>query len=170
MSKTKSCGRSGGTPATAALTTAGIAFALHPYEHHGTDNFGAEAADALGVDPHQMFKTLVARTADGLVVAVVPVAARLDLRALARAMGAKKAQLANPQDAARSSGYVVGGISPIGQRTPLPTVVDGTVGNYDTVFVSAGKRGLQIELASTDLIAATEALVADIADARAIGR
>lgn len=164
VSKPKSTGNSGGTPATVALTAAGIAFTLYPYDHHAdAANFGDEAAQALGVDPLRMFKTLLARTSGGLVTTVVPVAARLDLRALARAVAAKKAQLADPDDAARSSGYVVGGISPIGQRTPLPAVVDTTVEAHTTVFVSAGKRGLQIELAPRDLIAATGASVADIA-------
>lgn len=157
-------GPSGGTPATKALAAAGIGFSLHSYQHHpDAQNFGLEASEALGVCPQRMFKTLLARAAGGLVTAVVPVAARLDLRALARAAGAKKAQLADPHDAARSSGYVVGGISPIGQRTPLPTVLDTAAENFATIFVSAGKRGLQIELAPRDLAALTGARIAAIA-------
>ncbi len=164
MSRSKT-GSDGGTPATTALTAAGIDFSLHSYEHHpDAVSFGAEASQALGVDPRQMFKTLLASAQQRLVSAVVPVAAHLDLRALARAVGVKKARLAEPDAATRSSGYVVGGISPIGQRTPLPTVIDATAVNFETIFVSAGKRGLQIELASQDLISVTDAQVAEIAN------
>lgn len=165
MRRSRTDARQASTPATAALLAAGIDFSLHRYTHNDdADNFGAEAAQALGVAAEQIFKTLVARAGRGLVVGIVPVAARLDLRALARTMGAKKAQLAEPREAARSSGYVVGGISPIGQRTPLPTVVDTAVQNVATIFVSGGKRGLQIELAPRDLVAVTDAQVAGIAE------
>jgi len=144
---------SGGTPATVALSRAGVTFVLHSYDHHcKTTAYGDEAAQALGVDPRRIFKTLVADVAGELVVAVVPVARQLDLKALAAAVGAKKAAMADPVAAARSSGYVVGGISPIGQRTALPTVVDTSALEFDTVMVSAGKRGLQVELAPTDLV------------------
>lgn len=147
---------SGGTPATVVLTKAGITHVLHSYDSHGdAASFGTEAAESLGVDPHRIFKTLVVDASGDLVVAVVPVAGQLDLKALATAVGAKKAMLADPGAAARSSGYVVGGISPIGQRTPLRTVIDVSVLDFDTVFVSAGKRGLQVELAPADLIKAT---------------
>ena len=119
--------KSGGTPATVALTRAGIVFTLHPYTHHeDATSFGDEAAAALGVAPTEIFKTLVADLGGELVVAVVPVSGKLDLKALAAALGAKRATMADPAAAARSSGYVVGGISPIGQRTRLRTVVDAS--------------------------------------------
>jgi Cys-tRNA(Pro)/Cys-tRNA(Cys) deacylase len=174
------------------LVRAGVAFTVHPYAHDpGTTAYGEEAVAALGSDPRRVFKTLVVElqggTAGGeppnrqqtgsarpaatrargggieLVVAVVPVAQQLDLKALAVATGAKKAGLADPAVAARSSGYVVGGISPLGQRTPLRTVVDSSAQQFDTVLVSAGKRGLQLELSPADLVAVTSALVAPVA-------
>lgn len=159
---------SGGTPATVALTRAAVTFTLHPYAHHADATaYGDEAAEALGVDPSRIFKTLVAEvpTAHGteLVVAVVPVAGHLDLKALAAAVGAKKAAMADPTLATRSSGYVLGGISPLGQRTTLRTVIDSSALAQLTVFVSAGKRGLQVELTPVDLVSATSALVAPIA-------
>ena len=158
----------GGTPATAALTRAGVAFTLHPYEHHADQTaFGDEAARALGIDGRRIFKTLVAEVTGTrgteLVVAVVPVAHHLDLKALAAAVGGKKAAMADPAVAERSSGYVRGGISPLGQRTSLNTVVDESARSFDTVHVSAGKRGLQVELSPEDLITATSAVVAPIA-------
>lgn len=154
----------GGTPATTALTQAGIDFTLHPYEHHDDNtHFGDEAVAALGNDPARVFKTLVADLGRQLVVAVVPVAQQLDLKALAAAFGAKKATMADPQVAARSSGYVVGGISPIGQRTKLPTVLDSSADDFDTIFISAGRRGLQVELAPADLRTITDARSARIA-------
>lgn len=159
----------GGTPATRALTEAAVAFTLHPYEHaeHAT-HFGAEAATALGVDPSRIFKTLVAEVsaavgATELVVAVVPVAQQLDLKALAAAVGAKKATMAMPAAAERSSGYVRGGISPLGQRTRLRTVVDASATSFETVFVSAGRRGLQVELAPSDLVTVAGAVLVPIA-------
>ncbi len=146
----------GGTPATVALTKAGIDFTLHPYEHHAdTTGFGDEAAEALGVPKTRIFKTLVADVGGELVVAVFPVAQRLDLKALASAVGSKKAAMADPAAAARSSGYVVGGISAIGQRTPLRTVIDQSATDFETIMVSAGKRGLQVELAPADLARVT---------------
>ncbi len=146
----------GGTPATVALTSAGVAFALHGYAHtDGTMNFGEEAAAALGVDRERIFKTLVVDAGGELVVAVVPVARQLDLKALAGAAGAKKAALADSAVAARSTGYVVGGISPLGQRTRLRTFVDRSAEDFETIFVSAGKRGLQVELAARDLLGLT---------------
>jgi Cys-tRNA(Pro)/Cys-tRNA(Cys) deacylase len=157
----------GGTPATAVLTRAGVPFTLRPYEHHpDAGSYGAEAADALGVDPRRIFKTLVVELAGRpkaeLVVGVVPVATQLDLRALAAVLGAKRAALAEPGAAARSTGYVVGGISPVGQRNPLRTVLDASALSFGTVLVSAGKRGLQVELAPQDLVAVTAAVVATI--------
>jgi Cys-tRNA(Pro)/Cys-tRNA(Cys) deacylase len=155
---------SGGTPATAALTAAGVPFTLRSYEHHpDAVHFGEEAAAALGVEPTRIFKTLVAELSGRLVVGVVPVARQLDLKALAAVLGAKKASMADPTLATRSSGYVLGGISPIGQRTRLATVLDSSAEAYPTILVSAGRRGLQVELAVTDLVRVTGATVAAIA-------
>ena len=148
----------GGTPATVALTRAGVAFTLHPYAHDdATTAFGDEAAAALGVDPGRIFKTLLADVGGELVVAVVPVARQLDLKALAAVLGAKRATMADPAAATRSTGYVLGGISPLGQRTRLRTVVDDSAAAFPTVYVSAGKRGLQVELDPADLVAVTGA-------------
>lgn len=142
----------GGTPATVALDRAGVAYTLHPYAHDPQNShFGAEAAAALGVDPDRIFKTLVADAAGELVVAVVPVRRQLDLKALAAATGVKRAALADPAVAARTTGYVVGGISPLGQRTRLRTFLDSSAERFPTMFVSAGRRGLQVELAPADL-------------------
>ncbi|SEQ34946.1 Cys-tRNA(Pro) deacylase [Microlunatus flavus] len=155
--------QAGGTPATDALNRAGVAHTLHPYEHHdGERHFGDEATAALGLDPERVFKTLVADVGGSLAVAVVPVARQLDLKALATALGAKKAVMADPAAAQRSSGYVLGGISPLGQRTALPTVVDASAQSFPTVYVSAGRRGLQVELAPADLVAVTRAVVAPV--------
>lgn len=155
------------TPATTALDQAGIDYQLHPYDHDPANrHFGDEAAAALGVDPLRIFETLVVDTGTGrppLAVAVLPVAAQLDLKAMATALGVKKVDLVDPAVATRSSGYLVGGISPIGQKTPLPTVIDETAELFDTVYVSAGRRGLQVELAPADLARVTTAEVADIA-------
>lgn len=154
----------GGTPATALLTRAKINFTLHPYEHDpATTGYGDEAAAALGVDPLRIFKTLVADVAGTSVMAVVPVARQLDLKALAAARGAKKAAMADPEAAARLTGSVVGGISPLGSRRPLPVVIDTSAESYPTIFVSAGKRGLQLELAPADLRTATKGAFAAIA-------
>lgn len=152
----------GGTPATVALTEAGVEFRLRPYEHGESTHYGEEAAAALGVEPTMIFKTLVADVSGELVTAVVPVACQLDLKALAGAVGGKKAQLTDPALAARSSGYVVGGISPIGQRTTLRTVIDESALTLETMLVSAGKRGLQVELAPADLVRVTQAVTAPI--------
>ncbi len=155
----------GGTPATEALAAAGVAFTVVPY-HHDPDatDFGAEAAAATGTDPRRVFKTLVVDLGGRrLAVGVVPVAGRLDLKAMAAALGAKKADLADPRVAERSAGSVVGGISPIAQRTPLPTVIDASALDFPTIRVSAGRRGLQVELAPADLAAITGASFASIA-------
>jgi Cys-tRNA(Pro)/Cys-tRNA(Cys) deacylase len=152
------------TPATVALTAAGIPFTPHAYEHDASvTSFGLEAADALGLDPDRVFKTLMADVDGCLVVAIVPVSGKLDLKALATAAGGKKAVMADAQLAERRTGYVVGGISPIGQKTPHPTVLDESAELYDTVFVSGGRRGFDIELAPADLILATDATVAPVA-------
>jgi Cys-tRNA(Pro)/Cys-tRNA(Cys) deacylase len=154
----------GATPATTTLIDAGITFTLHPYEHQDDNtNFGEEAVRAIGADPNQVFKTLLADVGGQLVVAVLPVARQLDLKALATELGAKKASMADPQVAARSSGYVVGGISPIGQRTRLPTVLDASADDFETIYASAGRRGLQVERAPADLRAITDARSVPIA-------
>ena len=136
-----------GTPATVALVAAGIAFTEHPYAHDpAAASFGLEAAEALGIEPDRVFKTLLADVDGRLVVGVVPVTGKLDLKALAAAVGGKKAAMADPAVAERRTGYVVGGISPVGQKTAHPTVLDETVDLWDTVFVSGGRRGFDIEL------------------------
>lgn len=157
-------GRSGGaTPATRALTAAGIAFTERAYDHDpATESFGLEAAAVLGVDPARVLKTLLAEVEGSLVVGIVPVAGKLDLKALAAAVGGKRAVMADPALAERRTGYVVGGISPLGQRTTHPTVIDSSVVTHPTVLVSGGRRGLDLELAPADLVAATSAVVADI--------
>ena len=151
------------TPAVLALRAAGIRFTLHEYAHDPRSaSFGLEAATELGLDPDRVYKTLLATADDRLVVAVVPVSGRLDLKALARATGGSRAAMADVKDAERATGYVAGGISPFGQRRAHPTVVDETVELWETVFVSAGRRGLDVELAPADLVAATGAVVADV--------
>ena len=163
----KSKGAAGGTPATVALTRACVPHELHPYEHGssqpgGHAAYGLEAVAALGLDAGQVFKTLVARVDGRLVVAVVPVSGALDLKALAAAVGAKKAEMADPADAERATGYVVGGISPLGHRSRLDVVVDESATGLDRVWVSAGRRGLQVSLAPADLVAVSAARVAPI--------
>jgi len=152
-----------GTPATVALAAAGIRFTAHSYDHDpATTNFGLEAASALELDPEQVFKTLLADVDGALVVGIVPVTGKLDLKALAAAVGGKKAEMADPKLAERRTGYVVGGISPIGQKNAHPTVLDETAELYDTIFVSGGRRGLDIEIAPADLVRATGAVIAPI--------
>jgi Cys-tRNA(Pro)/Cys-tRNA(Cys) deacylase len=153
-----------GTPATTQLTRLRVAHTLHPYDHDPrADAYGEEAATALGVDPARLFKTLVASVDGKLACAVVPVAGRLDLKGFAAALGAKRAEMAEPAAAARATGYVVGGISPIAQKARLRVVVDSSAATFETVFVSAGKRGLQVELTPDDLVRVTSAIVAAIA-------
>ncbi len=152
------------TPAIAALTRAKVAHTLHTYHHDpGTTAFGDEVVQALGWPPDRVFKTLVAAVDGTLTVGLVAVAAQLDLKALAVAAGGKKASMAAVADAERSSGYVAGGISPLGQRRRLRTVIDSTANDFQTIMVSAGRRGLQVELAPADLITLTGATVAPIA-------
>ncbi len=153
----------GGTPATVALAKAGVAFTLHPYEHDPrAASYGMEAAEALGVDPERVFKTLMARLDGRLVVGIVPVSAQLDLKALARALGGSKATMAEVADAERATGYVAGGISPVGQKRVHPTALDESALTFETVFVSAGRRGLDLEVAPADLAAVTGAVTAAI--------
>jgi Cys-tRNA(Pro)/Cys-tRNA(Cys) deacylase len=151
------------TPATVALTKAKVTFTVHAYHHDpAAGSYGLEAAQLLGVEPGRVFKTLVADVDGGLTVAVVPVSGQLDLKALAAAVGGKRADMADPRAAERTTGYVVGGISPLGQRKALRTVVDATALDHSTVFVSAGRRGLDVELAPTDLVRLTAAVVAAV--------
>jgi Cys-tRNA(Pro)/Cys-tRNA(Cys) deacylase len=153
----------GGTRATEQLARLGIRHVLHRYSHDPRHpSYGQEASEALGVPADRVFKTLVADVDGRLTVAVVPVAGTLDLKALAAAVGGKKAVMADPGQAERASGYVTGGIAPVGLRRSLPVVVDETALRHDTVFCSAGQRGLEIELAPADLIAAAEARTAPI--------
>lgn len=157
----------GPTPAVRALAAAGVPHTVHAYDHDaravaGGLGYGAEAAAALGVDPARVLKTLVAAVDGALAVAVLPVAERLDLKALAAALGGKRAELAEPAAAARATGYVVGGISPLGQRRRLPTAVDASALEHGTVLVSAGRRGLDVELAPADLVRLTAAVPAPL--------
>ena len=153
-----------GTPATVALTRAGVAFEARSYEHDPTaSSYGLEAAEALGVPPERVFKTLLVQGEAGLAVGIVPVDRQLDLKAVAAALGAKKVAMADPAAAERSTGYVVGGISPIGQKRALPTVLDASALAHATVLVSGGRRGLDLELAPADLVAVTRATTAPIA-------
>ncbi|GHJ58205.1 Cys-tRNA(Pro)/Cys-tRNA(Cys) deacylase [Nocardioides sp. OK12] len=156
--------RSPATQATLALGRAGVAFTPHPYEHDPrAASYGLEAAQVLGIDPARVLKTLVAEVDGRLAVAVVPVAGQLDLKALARALGASRAAMADPAAAERATGYVVGGISPLGQKRPHPTVVDVSALEHPTVLVSGGRRGFDVELAPTDLVSVTGATTAPIA-------
>ncbi|MEF9910242.1 Cys-tRNA(Pro) deacylase [Streptomyces sp. NPDC017201] len=153
----------GGTPATVALTAAGTAFTVHSYDHDpASPSYGEEAAEALGVSADRVFKTLVAEVDGELVVAVVPVAGSLDLKALASAVGGKRAAMADAAAAERTTGYVRGGISPLGQRKRLRTVLDASAGSHPTICVSAGRRGLEVELSAADLATLTDATLAPI--------
>ena len=157
-----------GTPATKAAAAAKVVHTLHEYAHDpAAPSYGTEAAEVLGIEAGRVHKTLVAAVDRAgrteLVVAVVPVDAQLDLKALAAAVGAKKAEMARPADAERTTGYVVGGISPLGQRKRLTTVIDADATSHPTMFVSAGRRGLEIELAAADLARLTGATFAPIA-------
>lgn len=153
-----------GTPATVALTAAGVPFAVHSYTHDPqASSYGMEAAEVLGLPPQQVFKTLMADVDGTLTVAVVPVTGTLDLKALAVACGHKKAAMADPAAAQRRTGYVLGGISPIGQRQASPTVVDESALLFQTIFVSGGRRGFDVELSPGDLIRLSNATTARIA-------
>ncbi|MFW5474112.1 Cys-tRNA(Pro) deacylase [Knoellia sp. CPCC 206450] len=160
----KDRGGSVGTQATVALTKANIPYAVRAYEHDpAAESYGLEAAQALGVEPARVFKTLLVDTGGGLAVGIVPVDATLDLKAVATALGVKKVGMADPAAAERSSGYVVGGISPIGQKRALPTVLDDSASGHGSVLVSGGRRGLDLELSPEDLVRATGATLAPIA-------
>ncbi|MFC7725031.1 aminoacyl-tRNA deacylase [Nocardioides sp. GCM10028917] len=166
----------GGTPATVALSAAGIAFEVRAYEHDSLvtdrslrrasnarhEGYGLEAAEALDVDPARVFKTLLASLDGSLVVGIVPVTGQLDLKALARALGGSKAVMAEVAAAERATGYVAGGISPVGQKRAHRTVLDTTALDHDTILVSGGRRGFDIELAPVDLVAITGAVTATI--------
>jgi len=155
------------TPAINAAKKAGVHFTVHEYEHDpGTTAFGEEVVEKLGQDPGRVLKTLVAAVEGrGLAVGIVPVDTSLDLKALAAALGGKRATMADVAEAERATGYVAGGISPLGQRKRLPAVVDETALAWETVYVSAGRRGLQLELAPGDLVRLAGARVAAIARA-----
>ncbi len=154
-----------GTPAIVAAERAAIAFTVHEYVHDPkAASYGLEAAEKLGVDPARVFKTLVADVDGVLTVAIVPVETQLDLKALG-----KRVTMADPKLAERTTGYVAGGISPLGQRKQLPTVIDESALGFETVYVSAGRRGLEIELAPADLLALTAGRVLAIATCREIG-
>ncbi|MGE3285145.1 MAG: Cys-tRNA(Pro) deacylase [Pseudonocardia sp.] len=152
-----------GTPATALLAKQKIAHRIHSYVHGAGQAYGPEAAELLGLEPARVFKTLVAEVDGTLTVGVVPVSATLDLKALAAAVGGKRARMAEVAAAERATGYVAGGISPLGQKKRLPVVVDASATGFDTVFCSAGRRGLEVELAPAELVRLTAATVAPIA-------
>lgn len=159
------------TPATTELTRAGIPFVVRQYEHDAAAiasgvGYGEEAAAALGVDPATVYKTLVVDVGGRLGVVVIPVLDRVDLKAAAAALGGKRAALADPQITQRTTGYVVGGISPLGQRKRLPTVVDSSALAHPRILVSGGRRGFDIDLAPVDLIAVTGAVTATVTSRR----
>ncbi len=155
---------SAGTPATLALTRAGVPFTTHAYDHDpAATSYGLEAAELLGLDPDQVFKTLFVEVDGRLVVGIVPVSRQLDLKAVAAAVGGKKATMADPAAAERATGYVVGGISPLGQKRAHPTVLDESALAYETVYVSGGRRGLDLGLSPKDLVRLTSATTAAIA-------
>ena len=152
------------TPACVALDRAGVRYTPHPYEHDpSASSYGLEAAEVLGVEPDLVFKTLMARLDSGeLVVAIVPVSEMLNLKALAAAFGTKRAEMADVGAAERSSGYVAGGISPFGQRTARRTAIDESAIICETIFVSGGKRGLDLEISPTEAISLLSAVVAPL--------
>jgi len=153
-----------GTPATALVARQRVTHRVHEYAHDPrAESYGTEAAEALGVPAARVYKTLVAEVDGALTVAVVPVTGSLDLKALAAAAGGKKATMADPAAAERATGYVRGGISPLGQRKRLRTVVDASALDHETVYCSAGRRGLELELAPTDLVRLLDATTARIA-------
>ena len=154
------------TPAINCAKKAGITFNVHEYQHDpAAESYGEEAAEALGLDPSLVFKTLLVSLTghkSTLAVAVLPVTHMLSLKAIAKALGAKKAEMADPKLAERTTGYIVGGISPIGQKKALPTVIDSSAEALTTLNVSAGRRGLEIELSPADLAKLTRAIFAPV--------
>lgn len=159
-----------GTPALVALQRAGVAHTVHTYDHDPSrQNYGREAAEVLALPPASVFKTLLADVDGSPVVAIVPVTGMLDLKALAIARGAKRARMLDPAVAERLTGYVVGGISPLGQRTPSPTVLDASAMGQPVVYVSGGRRGLDIAVAPEDLVRLTSAEVAPISTSEGAG-
>ena len=153
------------TPAINAAKRAGMHFRVLEYEHSPTAvSFGLEAAEKLGLSPDQVFKTLVVTDGKKLYVGVLPVSKQLNLKLMARALGLKRVTMADKQQVAVSTGYVVGGVSPIGQKKSLPTIIDSSAQTLNSINVSAGRRGLEIELSARDLQRLTSATFADIAD------
>jgi Cys-tRNA(Pro)/Cys-tRNA(Cys) deacylase len=153
-----------GTPATVALNRAGVPFTEHTYRHDpAAVSYGLEAANLLGLDPASVFKTLCVEVDATLTVAIVPVDRQLDLKSVASAVGGKRARMAEPATAQRATGYVVGGISPLGQKRDHPTVLDRSAHTFDTIYVSGGRRGFDIGVAPADLVRLTRALTAAIA-------
>lgn len=153
-----------GTPATKLLTSAGVNYVEHEDTHDpNSTSFGLEAAEKLGVDPSRVFKTLIANVDETYVVAIVPVNQQVSLKSLSRVLGAKRATMADPAQAARMSGYVVGGISPLGQKRLLTTVIDQSAKEFETILVSGGRRGFDIELSPTALADLLSAVFAEIA-------
>jgi Cys-tRNA(Pro)/Cys-tRNA(Cys) deacylase len=153
-----------GTPATKLLKSAGIEFNEHEYSHDpNSTSFGLEAAEKLGVDPNRVFKTLIANLDETFAVAIVPVNQQVSLKSLSRVLGAKRATMADPAQAARLTGYVVGGISPLGQKRLLTTVIDESAKQFETILVSGGRRGFDIELSPIDLGDLLSATFAEIA-------
>jgi Cys-tRNA(Pro)/Cys-tRNA(Cys) deacylase len=152
-----------GTPATNLLTSKGVVFKAHEYSHDpNSTSFGLEAAEKLGVDPNRVFKTLIANVDESFAVAIVPVNQQVSLKSLARTLGAKRAVMADPAAAARLTGYVVGGISPLGQKRLLSTVIDQSANEFETILVSGGRRGFDIELSPQDLAQLLSAVFAEI--------
>lgn len=154
------------TPAVELLRARGVTHALHEYAHDpAAGSYGLEAADKLGVDPARVFKTLVVQVdARRLAVAIVPVSGQLNLKRMAKACAARKAALAAPDEVRRATGYVLGGVSPLGQKRRLPTVIDATAAEQPTIYVSGGRRGLDIELSPGDLRGLLDATLADIGE------
>ena len=155
------------TPAINVAKKAKVKFNVHEYQHDpNVASYGDEAAQAIGVDPARVFKTLLVSVngnANKLAVGVVPVAGQLDLKAMAMALNAKKVVMANPEDAERATGYIVGGISPLGQKKRLPLVLDESAKQFESIFMSAGRRGLEIEMSHLDLLSLTNGQLATIA-------
>ncbi|MFW2513349.1 Cys-tRNA(Pro) deacylase [Demequina sp. SO4-13] len=156
---------SASTPAVAALIAADVPYTLHPYEHDPSSelSYGEEAAAALRAAPERVFKTLCVKAGDELLMAIVPVAGSLDLKAVARTIGVKRVIMADPEEAERVTGYVLGGISPVGGRKKLRAILDATAFDHDQIYISGGQRGLDIELAPADLVSVTDATTAPIA-------